>query len=87
VAVLVPSLWEFSDGVDSGPGLVPLTPAAVTEPARATTARAEWNSILAGLLTLALAGSVLAAGQRRKGRSANSGMEHRRQVQAPDRRR
>jgi hypothetical protein len=85
--LLAPSLWEFSDGVDSAPGLVPIPPMDVTEPTRAMVARAEWNSILAGLLTLALAGSVLAAGRRRKGRSANSGMEHRRQVQAPDRRR
>jgi hypothetical protein len=85
--LLAPSLWEFSDGVDSAPGLVPIPPMDVTEPTRAMVARAEWNSILAGLLTLALAGSVLVAGQRRKGRSANSGMEHRRPVQAPDRRR
>jgi hypothetical protein len=85
--LLAPSLWEFSDGVDSAPGLVPIPPMDVTEPTRAMVARAEWNSILAGLLTLALAGSVLAAGRRRKGRSPNSGIEHRRQVQAPDRRR
>jgi hypothetical protein len=80
--LLVPSLWEFPDGVDSTPGLVPIPPSDVTEPARAMVARAEWNSILAGLLTLALAGSVLLAGRRRKGRPASTGMEHRQQVEA-----
>jgi hypothetical protein len=85
--VLAPSLWEFSDGVDSTPGLVPIAPSDVTEPTRAMVARAEWNSILAGLLTLALVGSVLVAGRRRQDRSANTGRQHRRQVEAPDGRR
>lgn len=70
-----PSLWEFGDGVDS-PGLVPIPPWEVAEPTRATIARAEWNSILAGLLTLALAGSVLAGTRRRGTRSPNAGPEH-----------
>jgi hypothetical protein len=70
-----PSLWEFGDGVDS-PGLVPIPPWEVAEPTRATIARAEWNSILAGLLTLALAGSVLAGTRRRGARSPNAGPEH-----------
>jgi len=82
-----PSLWEFGDGVDSTPGLVPIAPSDVTEPTRAMVARAEWNSILAGLLTLALAGSVLVAGRRRKGRSAIVGREHRQLVEALDGRR
>ena len=70
-----PSLWEFGDGVDS-PGLVPIPPWEVAEPTRATIARAEWNSVLAGLLTLALAGSVLAGTRRRGARSPNAGPEH-----------
>jgi hypothetical protein len=70
-----PSLWEFGDGVDS-PGLVPIPPWEMAEPTRATIARAEWNSILAGLLTLALAGSVLAGTRRRGARSPNAGPEH-----------
>jgi hypothetical protein len=71
--VLAPSLWEFGDGVDSGPGL---------EPAHAVVARAEWNSILAGLVILALAGSaLLAAARRRRDKSAPSAdSEHRRHV-------
>jgi hypothetical protein len=69
--VLVPSLWEFRDGVDSGPGLVPLTPAAVIEPARTVVARAEWNLVLAGL-AIVLADSALLAG-RRQGRPAAGG--------------
>ena len=85
--LLVPSLWEFGDGVYSDPGLVPIPPSDVTEPTRAMVARAEWNSILAGLLTLALAGSVLLAARRRKGHPANTGREHRQQVQVPDGRR
>jgi hypothetical protein len=85
--LLAPSLWEFGDGVDSAPGLVPIAPSDVTEPTRAMVARADWNSILAGLLTLALAGSVLLAGRRRKGRSATTGREHRQQAQVPDGRR
>ena len=85
--LLVPSLWEFGDGVDSVLGLVPIPPSDVTEPTRAMVARAEWNSILAGLLTLALAGSVLLAGRRRKGHPANTGREHRQQAQVSDGRR
>ena len=85
--LLVPSLWEFRDGVASAPGLVPIPPSDVTEPTRAMVARAEWNSILAGLLVLALAGSVLLAGRRRKDRPASTGMEHRQQVEIPDGRR
>jgi hypothetical protein len=84
--VLTPSMWEFADGVDAWP-LVPISPSDVTEPTRPMVARAEWNSILAGLLTLALAGSVLAAARRRKGRPASAGTEHRQQAEAPDRRR
>jgi hypothetical protein len=82
--LLAPSLWEFSDGVDSSPGLVPIAPSDVAEPTRAMVARADWNSVLVGLLTLALAGSVLLAGRHRKGRSATTGREHRQQVQVPD---
>jgi hypothetical protein len=83
--LLAPSLWEFSDGADTR--LVPITPSEAIEPTRAAIARAEWNSILAGLLTLALAGSVLLAGRRRKGRPVHTGREHRQQVEAPDGRR
>jgi hypothetical protein len=80
--VLAPSLWEFGDGVDSGPGLVPIAPSDVLEPAHAVVARAEWNSILAGLVILALAGSaLLAAARRRQDKSAPSADgEHRRHV-------
>jgi SPW repeat len=69
-----PSLWEFRDGVDTG--LVPITPSEAIEPTQGMVARAEWNSILAGLLTLALAGSVLAGTRRREARSPNAGPEH-----------
>jgi LPXTG-motif cell wall-anchored protein len=68
--LLAPSMWEFGDGVDSDPGLIPINPSEVTEPTRAIVARAEWNSILAGLLILLLAGSVLLARRRRQDRSA-----------------
>jgi hypothetical protein len=84
--LLAPSLWEFADGWDAWP-LVPIPPSEIVEPTRAMVARAEWNSILAGLLALALAGSVLAAGRRRKGRPARSGRAHRQQVQGPNGRR
>jgi len=83
--LLAPSAWEFRDGADTG--LVPITPSDAIEPTRAAIARAEWNSILAGLLTLALAGSVLVAARRRKGRSASASREHRQQVEASDGRR
>jgi hypothetical protein len=83
-----PSLWEFSDGVDSAPGLVPIAPSDVTEPTRAMVARAEWNSILAGLLILVLAGSALLAGHLRQGRSVpTGGGEQRRHVDAGGERR
>jgi len=62
--VAVPSLWEFRDGVDTWE-LVPIPAWEVTEPTRAAIARAEWSSIPAGLLTLALAGWVLLAARRR----------------------
>jgi hypothetical protein len=79
--VLAPSLWEFGDGVDSDPGLVPVAPSDITEPTRAVVARAEWNSVLAGLVVLLLAGSVLLAGRRRQGRSeADAGGQHRQHV-------
>jgi hypothetical protein len=68
--LLAPSMWEFADGVDSVPGLVPIAPSDVAEPTRAMVARAEWNSILAGLIILLLAGSALLADRRRRGRSA-----------------
>ena len=76
-----PSMWEFADGVDSEPGLVPIVPSDVTEPARAVVARAEWNSILAGLVILLLAGAALLATRRRQARSAAAaGEEPRRSV-------
>jgi hypothetical protein len=84
--LLAPSMWEFADGTDAWP-LVPIPPSGVTEPAAAIVARAEWNSILAGLLTLVLAGWVLAAAARRGGRRPAAGREHRRQVEAPSGRR
>jgi hypothetical protein len=83
--LLAPSLWEFSDGADTG--LVPITPSEAIEPTQAAIARAEWNSILAGLLVTALAGSVLLAGRRRKGRPVHTGRKHRQQVEAPGGRR
>jgi hypothetical protein len=73
--------------VDSAPGLVPIAPSDVTEPTRAMVARAEWNSILAGLLILLLASSVLAAARGQKGRSASAGREHPQEVEAPEGRR
>jgi hypothetical protein len=86
--VAAPSLWEFSDGVESRPGLVPIDPSDVTEPARALVARAEWNSILAGLIVLLLAGSALLAARRRQGRPApTTGDEDRRHVEADAERR
>jgi hypothetical protein len=81
-----PSVWEFADGVDSEPGLVPINPSDVTEPARAVVARAEWNSILAGLVILLLAGAALWAARRRRGRPAPSaGGEHRRHAATGER--
>jgi hypothetical protein len=84
--LLAPSAWEFRDGADTG--LVPITPSDAIEPTRAAIARAEWNSILAGLLTLALAGAVLVTARRRRLRSApSSGTEQRRRIEAPGRQR
>jgi hypothetical protein len=80
--VLAPTLWEFRDRADSGPGLVPLTPADVIEPAGAVVARAEWNSILAGLVILILAGSAMLAGRRRQGRPATRGGDDQRHADA-----
>jgi hypothetical protein len=86
--VLVSSLWEFGDGVDSGLGLVPIAPSDLTEPTGAVVARAEWNSILAGLIILLLARLVVLAGRRRRSRSAPiAGAEPRRQVEAGGERR
>jgi hypothetical protein len=75
-----PSLWEFGDGVDSDPGLVPVAPTDVTEPARAMVARADWNSILAGLVILVLAGVALLAARARQGRSAAAAGDEPRQA-------
>jgi hypothetical protein len=70
--LLAPAMWEFGDGADT-PGLVPITPGQVTEPTRAAVARAEWSSVLAGLLALALAAWMLLAARRcRQGWSAPS---------------
>jgi LPXTG-motif cell wall-anchored protein len=81
-----PSMWEFADGVDSAPGLVPIAPSDVTEPARAVVARAEWNSILAGLAILLLAGAGLWAARRRRARPATPGGEQRPQALTGERR-
>ncbi len=83
--LLAPSMWEFRDGVDTG--LVPIVPSEAIEPTRAAITRADWNSILAGLLTLALAGSLLLADRRRQRRAASAGRERRRQAEASDGRR
>jgi hypothetical protein len=80
--LVAPSLWEFRNGVDAW-GLVPIPAWEVTEPTRAAIARAEWNSILAGLLTLALAGWVLVAARRRARPVPGAGSEHPPRVEAP----
>jgi hypothetical protein len=80
--LLAPTVWEFRDGLDTG--LVPITSSEAIEPTQAMVARAEWNSILAGLLTLALAGAVLVTARRRQGRSASDGTEHSRHAQTAD---
>jgi hypothetical protein len=81
--VAAPSLWEFGRGEDSTPGLVPIDPSDVTEPTRALVARAEWNSVLAGLAILLLAGSALLATHRRQGRPApTTGAEDRGHAEA-----
>jgi hypothetical protein len=84
--LVAPSLWEFRDGVDAWE-LVPIPAWEVTEPTRAAIARAEWNSILAGLLTLALAGWVLLATRRQTRPEPGAGSDTRRQVEAADARR
>jgi SPW repeat len=80
--LVAPSLWEFRDGVDAWE-LVPIPAWEVTEPTRAAIARAEWNSILAGLLILALAGSVLLAARRRARPVPGAGNEHPPRAEAP----
>jgi hypothetical protein len=80
----VPSLWDFRDGVDAWE-LVPIPAWEVTEPTHATILSAQWNSILAGLLTLALAGWGLRAA-RRRARRAPAG-EHPPHAEAADARR
>jgi hypothetical protein len=81
-----PSLWEFRDGVDAWE-LVPIPAWEVTEPTRAAIARAEWNSILAGLLALALAGWVLLGARRRARRAPGAGGERPAQAEAASTRR
>jgi hypothetical protein len=81
--LVAPSLWEFRDGVDAWE-LVPIPAWEVTEPTRAAIARAEWNSILAGLLILALAGWVLRAIRRQSRPEAGAGSGTGRQVEAAD---
>ncbi len=80
--LVAPSLWEFRDGVDAWE-LVPIPAWEVTEPTRAAIARAEWNSILAGLLTLAVAGWVLVAARRRARPVPGAGSEHPPRAEAP----
>jgi hypothetical protein len=70
-----PSLWDFRDGVDALE-LVPIPAREVTEPTHAAIARAQWNSILAGLLTLALAGWALRAARRRGRHASGAGGEN-----------
>jgi hypothetical protein len=84
--LVAPSLWEFRDGVDAWE-LVPMPAWEVTEPTRAAIARAEWNSILAGLLTLALAGWVLLGARRRARRAADAGGERSAQAEGAGARR
>jgi hypothetical protein len=78
--VVAPSLWEFRDGVESDPGLVPIPPSGVTEPTRAVVARAEWSSILAGPTILLLAGWALVAARRQARSAAATGGEDRAQL-------
>jgi hypothetical protein len=80
------SLWEFRDGVDAWE-LVPRPAWEVTEPTRAAIARAEWSSILAGLLTLALAGWVLLSARRRARRAPGAGGRRPAQAEAAGTRR
>jgi hypothetical protein len=72
--VAAPTLWEFRDGVDAWEP-VPIPAWEVTAPTRAAIARAEWSSILAGLLTLALAGWLLLRAHRRTLRAPGAGGE------------
>lgn len=84
---LAPLLWELADGRGAWP-LVPIPPTEAMEPTRAMVAQADWNSILAGLLTLALAGSVIMVSSRlQQRRTASIARERRRQGEAPDMRR
>jgi hypothetical protein len=64
--VAAPSVWQFSDGADTY-HLSPVEPwgLGVVEPSAAAIARADWSSILAGLLVIVLAGSVLVPAVRR----------------------
>jgi MFS-type transporter involved in bile tolerance (Atg22 family) len=79
--VLAPLLWEFGYGRDSWE-LVPIVPWLATEPTQAAIVRAELNALLAGLLTLALAGSALVAARRRSPRPGPStGTDHPRHVE------
>jgi hypothetical protein len=84
--LVTPSLWEFRDGVDAWE-LVPIPAWEVTEPTRAAIVRAEWNSILAGLLTLALAGWVLLAARRQRRPVPGAGSDNRQRVEAANERR
>jgi hypothetical protein len=80
--LLAPLLWEFSYGVDSWE-LVPIVPWLTTEPTRAAIVRAELNALLAGLLTLVLAGSALVAARRRRSPrpAPSTGTDHPRHVE------
>ena len=85
--LLAPLLWELAGGRGAWP-LVPIPPTEAIEPTPAMVARADWNSILAGLLTLALAGSVILVPSRlQQRRTASIARERRRQGEAPDMRR
>jgi hypothetical protein len=85
--LLAPLLWEFADGRGAWP-LVPIPPTEAIGPKRAMVAQADWNSILAGLLTLALAGSVILVSSRlQRRRTASITRERRRRGEAPDMRR
>jgi hypothetical protein len=68
--LVAPSLWEFGDGATTWQlvpsPLVSLPGVQVVEPTMAAIARARWNSVLAGLTTIALAGWVLAGTYRRR---------------------
>jgi tRNA A-37 threonylcarbamoyl transferase component Bud32/membrane-associated phospholipid phosphatase len=78
--VAAPSLWEFRDGVDAWE-LVPFPAWEVTEPTRATIARAEWSSV-PGRAADPRPGRLGAAG-RAPARPLGSG--HRRSAPSPGR--